>query len=182
MTDLPAFVFNGRMDIVACNRLGRLLYAPMFDDPVRPANTAKFAFLGGQRARDFWPNWDQLVDHAVAVLRTEAGRRPDHPGLIELIGQLSTGSQEFRVRWAAHNVRDHGSGVKTLHHPVVGRMTMPYENMDLADSDDQHLMVYTPEPGSPAYDSLKLLASWGDTSIGAAEPDLSHQAPNAEQA
>lgn len=163
VADLPAFVFNSRMDIVACNRLGRLLYAPMFEDPMRPVNTARFAFLGGQRARDFWPNWEQLVDHAVAILRSEAGRHPHHPGLIELIGQLSTGSHEFRVRWAAHDVRDHGSGVKTLHHPVVGRMTMPYENLNFPDNDDQYLMVYTPEVDSPAHDSLRLLASWGST-------------------
>jgi hypothetical protein len=86
ITDLPAFVFNRRMDILACNRLGRLLYAPMFDDPVWPANTARFAFLSEQ-AKQFWPQWDDLADNAVAVLHAEAGRDPHHPGLVELIGR-----------------------------------------------------------------------------------------------
>lgn len=164
VTDLPAYVMNRRFDIVAHNRLGRLLYAPMYEDDsgvvnAGVVNTARFAFLGGRRAREFWPNWEQVVDHLVAVLRSEAGRNPHHPGLIELIGQLSTGSQQFRERWAAHDVRANGNGVKTLHHPAVGTMTMPYENLSFSGGD-QYLMVYTPEPGSPAHDSLKLLASW----------------------
>jgi transcriptional regulator with XRE-family HTH domain len=182
ISDLPAFVFNKRMDILACNRLGRLLYAPMFDDPVRPANTARFAFLAGERAKQFWPQWDDLADNAVAVLHAEAGRDPHHPGLVELVGQLSTGSEEFRVRWAAHNVRHHGSGSKSLHHPVVGTLTMPYEHLYLADDSDQYLMVYTPQPGTPAHDSLKLLASWGyaDVDRAAAEPLAGDQASNKE--
>jgi transcriptional regulator with XRE-family HTH domain len=176
ITHLPAFVFNRRMDILACNRIGRLLYAPMFDGASRPVNTARFAFLGGQRARDFWPNRERLLDDAVAVLRTEAGRDPHHPGLIELIGQLSTGSEEFRVRWAAHDVRDRDSGVKTLHHPVVGTLTMPYEHLASAGDDDQYLTVYTPEPGSPAHDSLRLLSSWSPDT-----PDVTEDAGSADR-
>jgi transcriptional regulator with XRE-family HTH domain len=78
INDLPSFLFNKRMDILACSRLGRLLYAPMFDDPVRPVNTARFAFLSEQ-AKGFWPQWDDLADNAVAVLRAEAGRDPHNP-------------------------------------------------------------------------------------------------------
>jgi transcriptional regulator with XRE-family HTH domain len=182
ISDLPAFLFNKRMDILACNRLGRLLYAPMFDDPVRPANTARFAFLSEQ-AKQFWPQWDELAENAVAVLHAEAGRDPHHPGLIELVGQLSTGSEEFRSRWAAHNVRHHGSGTKSLHHPIVGTLTMPYEHLYLADDSDQYLMVYTPQPGTPAHDSLKLLASWGDADVDRTAADTvagdqaAHQEP-----
>jgi transcriptional regulator with XRE-family HTH domain len=163
MPDVPAFVINRRMDIVACNRLGRLLYAPILEDPRWGANQARFVFLAGDRAREFWPNWEEFADGAVAVLRTEAGRNPHHPALVELIGQLSTGSEEFRVRWAHHNVHELSSGMKTLHHPLVGTLTMPYENFDIANDDDLLLMTYLPEPGSPAHDSLQLLSSWDTT-------------------
>jgi hypothetical protein len=37
-----------------------------------------------------------------------------------LVGELSTRSEDFRTRWAAHNVRLHRTGVKHKHHPVVG--------------------------------------------------------------
>ena len=43
--DCPAYVRNGRLDILAANPLGAALYSPLFDDPVRPTNVARFVFL-----------------------------------------------------------------------------------------------------------------------------------------
>jgi hypothetical protein len=54
----------------------------------------------------------------VALPRAEAGRDPYDRALSDLIGELSTRSQEFRIR-AANNVRFHRTGVKRFHHPVV---------------------------------------------------------------
>jgi hypothetical protein len=55
--------------------------------------------------RDFWPNWEQLVDDAEANQRATAGLDPDNPALVELVGKLSTQSEEFRRLWGSHNVR-----------------------------------------------------------------------------
>ena len=115
----PAFVRNGRMDILGANELGRALYSEMFDNPRRPANSARFAFLD-PRATTFFVDWDQAADDSVAVLRAEAGRNPYDRDLTDLVGELSTQSEEFRVRWARHDVRYHDTGVKRIHHPVVG--------------------------------------------------------------
>ena len=159
-TDLPAFAFNNRLDILAANDLGRSLYSPVFDDPVRPPNSARFTFLHEARAREFWPEWHTFADHAVAVLHTEVGRHPHDPALIELIGQLSARSHQFRARWATHDVLQHTSGTKILRHPLVGTLALPYENILLAGESEIHVMVYTPERGSPQHDALALLASW----------------------
>ena len=91
MDHLPAVVFNGRLDILAVNTLGRALYAPVYDLPGRP-NSARFLFLDEPRARDLFPEWERIAGDTVAMLRIEAGRHPDDPELIELIGQLSTRS------------------------------------------------------------------------------------------
>jgi transcriptional regulator with XRE-family HTH domain len=115
MLSTPAFVRNGRLDLLAINTLGRALYAPVFDDPARPANLARFNFLD-PRARDFYPNWDDAAHTSVALLRTEAGRDPHNRDLTNLVGELATRSDEFRTRWAAHNVRLHQRGIKTFHH------------------------------------------------------------------
>jgi hypothetical protein len=40
----PALVSNARMDYLAANRLGRALYAPLFDSPVG-TNAARFLLL-----------------------------------------------------------------------------------------------------------------------------------------
>jgi hypothetical protein len=102
MTGAPAYVRNGRGDILAANRLGYALYSEMFAGPRRPVNTARFTFLD-PRAPNFFVEWDLVANLVVASLRSEAGRDPYDRGLSDLVGELSTQSQEFRTRWAAHN-------------------------------------------------------------------------------
>jgi transcriptional regulator with XRE-family HTH domain len=119
MTEAPAFVRNARLDFLAANALGYALYSEAFVDPARPANLARFAFLD-PRAKTFYPDWEVAANNSVALLRTEAGRNPYDQGLTDLVGQLSTRSEEFRTRWAAHNVHLHRTGVKHFQHPVVG--------------------------------------------------------------
>jgi hypothetical protein len=94
----------------------------MYTDPVRPANHARFLFLN-PRATMFWSNWDKAAGDTVALLRAEAGRDPYDRELSALVGELSTRSDEFRVRWAAHNVRFHYTGVAaTLDQELTGAM------------------------------------------------------------
>ena len=162
MTGAPAVVRNERLDILAANPLGRALYAPIFDDPVRPANHARFAFLD-PRASEFWVDWERAADDTVGILRAEAGRNPYDRALSYLVGELSTRSEAFRVRWAAHNVRLHRTGAKRIHHPVVGRLELMYDTLQLPTETGLTMLVYTADAGSPTHDALKLLASWAAT-------------------
>ena len=61
------------------------------------------------------------------MLRTAAGRDPHDKQLHDLVGELSTRSDEFRRRWGAHDVRIHGAGTKHFHHHAVGDLTLAYE-------------------------------------------------------
>ncbi|OOL33538.1 XRE family transcriptional regulator [Rhodococcus rhodochrous] len=174
----PAWVRNGRADVVATNTLGRALYWPLFDGSTKRPNTARFTFLD-PRAVDFYGDWERTASDMVAVLRAEAGRTPNDRELTALIGELSTRSQEFRTRWAAHNVLFHRTGRKSLHHPVVGDLDLTYEALDLTSSPGLTLLVYTAEPDSATQESLDLLASWAATSLreergrSQPEPDVS---------
>ena len=162
VTDAPAWVRNGRMDLLAANPLARALYSELFDDPVRPVNTARFTYLN-PRARTFFTDWERAADDVVAILRGEAGRNPYDPGLTELVGELSTRSQEFATRWAAHNVLYHRTGVKRLHHPVVGDLELDFEALEFPGEPGLRMFVYTAAPNTPSADALKLLASWAAT-------------------
>jgi transcriptional regulator with XRE-family HTH domain len=169
ITGAPALVRNDRLDYLAANPLGRALYAPLFDSLAGPPNSARFAFLD-PAAPAFYGDWTRTANDLVAILRTEAGRNPYDKALSDLIGELSTRSEEFRVRWAAHDVRLHRTGSKTIHHPVVGEVTLAYEAMDLAADAGLTLHVYTAEPASRSADALSLLASWAATQQPAATP------------
>ena len=163
MTDSPAFIRNGRLDILAVNRLGRALYAPLYTDQAKgPVNIARFQFLD-PRGRDFFPEWEQSLDTTVSLLRTEAGRTPHDSELTGLIGELVTRSDEFRTAWAKHNVRLHLTGRKSFHHPVVGDLILDFDAMELPAQPGLTLTAYTAPPGTAEHDALQLLASWSVT-------------------
>jgi hypothetical protein len=162
IADAPAWVRNARHDMLAANRMARALYAPLLADSRRPVNNALFVYLD-PAARDFFVDWERAADDIAAMLRSEAGRNPHDKKLIELIGELSTRSEDFRIRWAAHNVRFHRTGHKRLHHPVVGRLDLDFEAMEFPSHPGLTLLVYTAAAATPAADNLKLLASWAAT-------------------
>lgn len=170
MQGAPAFVRNGRLDVLGANLLGRALYSPLYDslDRVagRPVNTARFQFLDPEAARRFWGDRaDRMAHDAVAILRAEAGRHPYDKRLTDLVGELSTRSEDFRRLWASHDVRYHRSGTKVFHHPAVGQLELDYEALELPADPGLQLNVYTAVPGSPSEDGLKLLASWAATTL-----------------
>jgi transcriptional regulator with XRE-family HTH domain len=155
----PAYVRNGRLDILAANKLGEALYSPVYASATGIPNMARFVFLSPE-ATEFFVDWEGVASDAVAILRAEAGRDPYDRRLSDLVGELSTRSEEFRVRWASHNVKFHRTGAKSLHHPLVGELSLSYEAMELPGDAGQRINIYTAEPGSPSEDALRLLASW----------------------
>ncbi|OSZ61253.1 transcriptional regulator [Streptomyces pharetrae CZA14] len=172
----PAFVRNGRMDLLAANRLARALYSDVYAAPDNQANLARFNFLD-PASRRFYPDWERAADVAVAILRTEAGRDPHDKGLHDLVGELSTRSDEFRTRWGAHDVRHHGTGAKRFHHPAVGDLTLAYEGLEMAAEPGLTLTIYTAEPGSASEEGLRLLASWAATQEAGAREARAAGAP-----
>jgi transcriptional regulator with XRE-family HTH domain len=161
----PAFVRNGRMDLLAGNPLMRAFYKDCYEMPGQPPNLARYTFLD-ERAHEFYPDWDAFAEVTVSILRSEAGRDPHNKELHDLIGELGTRSEEFRRRWGAHNVRHHGTGFKTFDHPIVGEMILAFEGLEMAAEPGLTLTIYTAEPGSPSAERMQLLASWAASEYG----------------
>lgn len=168
VTGAPVWVRDRRMNVIAANALGRALYAPVLTDAAGRGNTARFMFLS-PAASNFFPDWEHGADDIVATLRTYAGQNPRDKPLTDLIGELVTRSDAFRVRWAAHNVRHHRGGIKRIHHPEVGDLELVYEAMDLPANPEWSMFGYTAEPGSPTEERLMLLGSLAATGSQAVE-------------
>ncbi len=157
----PAIVRNGRMDLLAVNHLGRAMHAALYDrTPAgEPPNFARYTFFDDD-SHHFYPDWDTAADICVAILHTEAGRDPHDKALHDLVGELSTRSEDFRRRWSAHNVRFHGAGIKHFRHRDVGRLALAFESVDMISEPGLTLTLYAAEPASPTAHALDLLASW----------------------
>jgi len=159
--DVPGFVQNSRLEIVAANTLGQALYADAEGDHrlTLPFSMPHFVFLD-PRSPDFYGDWSRVARNQVALLRTCAGRTPDDPELLALIGKLSTQSPQFRELWSTHDVLKYRKGPKNYHHPVVGDVEFIGESFDLSEDEDLALLTYTYEQNSPTAQAMTLLASW----------------------
>ena len=160
ITGGPALVRNARMDLLATNQLGRAMHSSLYERSTGPVpNFARYTFLDEDSHR-FYPDWDTAADICVAILRTEAGRDPHDPQMHDLVGELATRSNECRRRWSSHDVRLHGAGSKTFHHPAVGDLDLAYESVDMVSDPGLTLTIYAAEPASRTAEALSLLASW----------------------
>lgn len=158
----PAYIANTRKEFLAVNELARAVFAPILDDPANQRNNARYTFLN-PASQNFYLDWEAGADSIVASLRVEAGRNPHDKPLTDLIGELVTRSDVFRTRWAAHDVRYHRSGLKRLHHPLVGDLMLDYEGLELPGDPGLILYILTPVPDTPTGERLRLLGSLAAT-------------------
>src|SRR3954453_9151095 len=156
----PAIVRNGRMDLLATNLLGWAMHSSLYERyPSGTPNFARYTFLEDDAQR-FYPDWHTAADTCIAILRTEAGRDPHDKQMHDLVGELSTRSEDFRRRWSSHDVRLHGAGSKRFHHAAVGDLDLAYESVDMVSEPGLTLTLYAADPGSRSAEALALLASW----------------------
>ncbi|WP_278236703.1 helix-turn-helix transcriptional regulator [Isoptericola sp. AK164] len=169
ITTGAAVLGNLRGDAVATNELARALYDPVYRSQPEPLSFPRFTFFD-PAAREFYPDWAEIADSSVASLRTIAGRHPFDKEITDLVGELSTRSEEFRTRWARHDVRLHIEGIKRMRHPVVGLLELEYNTLGLPGDEGLGMTVYTAAPGSEAQEKLALLASWWASEKAARTP------------
>ncbi len=177
ITGTPAAVRNDRLDLIAVNPLARALYAPVFTQAERDgrvASTARFTFLD-PAAGPYWADHATAARDVVGTLRLQATRDPQDDDLHELVGELSTRSEQFRRLWARHDVHEHTGGRKRINHPVVGPLELDFDRFAAMRTPGLTLVVYTAPPGSPSADALQLLASWAvaapSSTSSSTEPD-----------
>jgi transcriptional regulator with XRE-family HTH domain len=167
---LPAYVRDTELNILAANDVCVALYGDILTADRLPLNLARFVFLD-PRSTDFFGDWSTIADDIVASLRREVGRNPISRSLSDLVGELTTRSDEFSTRWARHDVRAHRSADKTLHNRIVGDIDLTGDALELA-GDGLVIIAYTAKPDSRAAEQLAFLASWATRHSPAASTNI----------
>lgn len=154
--DVPAYVRNSRLEIVAANAMAKRFFSQTFDSQGARPNIAKFVYLDS-RAQDFYVDWEKIATDTVGVLRAQASKDPYDRQLTDLIGELCTRSEFFAKRWAAHAVFEHKMGTKRFNHPEVGQVELFYEGFDMPQDPGLGMVTYFAAAGTTADNALKFL-------------------------
>lgn len=155
----PALVYGRYMDLLAANPLGEALFCWLGDE----TNLLRAVFLKPE-ARTFYREWALIGEGCIAALRA-ANTDPDDTRLVELVGELSLRSNEFARLWARHEVRAKTASTKHFDHPVVGELSLRFENLSVNSAPGQHLVVYHAQPDSREAHALALLGSYSATPV-----------------
>jgi transcriptional regulator with XRE-family HTH domain len=154
----PALIMNHRQDVLASNRLARLLYGGFGWDLEANPNFARLLFDDDSRA--YFPDWDSVCAlDTVAQLRKMAALFPDDTAMTSLIGELSVRHRYFAELWAQAEVRDCNIGTVRFEHPMVGALELYKDQFRVADGSGQMLVALTAAPGTDDYDKLALLGA-----------------------
>jgi hypothetical protein len=150
------------MDVLAWNHLAVQLFVDFATLPPRERNLARFGFLD-PASQDRFVDWHDVAKATVGQLRLAAGRHADDEALATLLGELTMKSEVFRALWAGRDVKERTYGTKRFRHPLVGELTLRFENFDLPGGSSQRLVIFSAEPASPAQSALELLSMWTTT-------------------
>lgn len=157
---VPAFVEDRYLDILAANQLARLV------DPTLVVGENRLrSFFLDPAVQALYPEWEAVTASLAASFRTSVGNNTDDPQFVELVGELSLGSERFRQLWARHDVKALAGGVLQIEHPQVGAMTLHRQKLVVNDGSDLILGIYHAEPGSESAEKLALLGSLGSTGV-----------------
>jgi transcriptional regulator with XRE-family HTH domain len=151
---LPAFVEGRYLDVLATNRLATALSPNVQVGQ----NRVRSVFLDPAE-QVLYPDWEQTTVEFVAGFRESVGSNIDDPRAVELVGELSLGSERFRQLWARHDVQVRRGRPIRMHHPQVGDLTVRCEKLTIGGTDGQMLVVYHAESGTSSADQLALLRS-----------------------
>ncbi|GAA4168098.1 helix-turn-helix transcriptional regulator [Gryllotalpicola koreensis] len=155
----PAMIQGPRMEILASNAAMRTLLTDWNAMPPAERNIARWLFLAPE-ARERYADWEAVAATTVASLRAAHDPRNPDEALERLVGELTLASPEFARYWADYRLFKHTHGTKKFFHETVGAFTLNYDSLDIPDSGGQTLCAYTPDPGSPSEEKLRLLLSW----------------------
>ncbi|MGA4842668.1 helix-turn-helix transcriptional regulator [Streptomyces sp. G45] len=162
----PAVLLNRLSDVLAYTTAYERIARPLgLLDGDRP-NVVRFVFTD-DRARDAFPEWDQVADDEVAHLRTESPLIDGYVrGFVDELTVLA--GAPFADRATGAPAVPRRSGVKRFTHPEVGALNLAYETLALPDIDGQRLLVHLPadEATAAALDRLNGRQPGGLRAVG----------------
>lgn len=161
LDDTPACVVTDLGEILASNAMFDALSGGAPDYTGLDRYVVWRFFMNPDARRMFVEeDWEGLAHKHVADLRAVSARRAGDKEIAPLLARLRAESEEFEKVWSEHRVAFKAPAIKRFVHPDVGVVAVHCETL-ATQKEGQHLMVYSPQPGTDARQKLDLLGVIG---------------------
>jgi transcriptional regulator with XRE-family HTH domain len=177
LADVPVIVIDPAWTIVAGNALAEAYLG----GPVVGENSARRQFIGPAWVEHDLAETARYERDIVGDLHRQIALHPDDPAVSALIEELRAGSARFAALWDERPANLHASARKTVHHPVVGTITVDCDVLEVVGSD-LRLVIWTAEPGTADGDALRRLTELETRTPGGTAPGTSPAGPTVADA
>ncbi len=139
----PAFIRTATWDVIAWNRAAAAVMTDYGSLPDGQRNVLRMMFHDS-RVRAAQSDWQNVARYVVASFRADVARAGAARNVQSLVDELCATSPEFAAMWRDNDVQGHGDGLKVLHHPIAGRLTMEFSAFAVDGRPDLTMVIYTP--------------------------------------
>ena len=139
----PAFIRTATWDVIAWNKAAAAVMTDYSTLPNSQRNVLRMMF-GDSRVRAAQTDWQSVARYVVASFRADVARAGAARNVQSLVDELCATSPEFAVMWRDNDVQAHGDGLKVLHHPIAGKLSMEFSGFAVDGRPDLTMVIYNP--------------------------------------
>ncbi len=151
----PAFIRTATWDVIAWNKAAAAVMTDYSTLPDGQRNVLRMMFRDS-RVRAAQSNWESVARYVVASFRADVARAGAARNVQSLVDELCATSPEFAAMWRDNDVQGHGDGLKVLHHPIAGPLSMEFSGFAVDGRPDLTMVIYNPATAEDA-DKIRIL-------------------------
>jgi transcriptional regulator with XRE-family HTH domain len=154
----PAIIRTATWDVIAWNKAAAAVLTDYGALAAGQRNVLRMMFRDS-RVRAAQANWQGVARYVVASFRADVARAGAASDVRSLVDELCATSPEFAAMWRDNDVQAHGDGLKVLHHPVAGKLSLEFSGFAVDGRPDLTMVIYNPATTADADKIRALLAS-----------------------
>jgi transcriptional regulator with XRE-family HTH domain len=154
----PAVIRTATWDVIAWNKAAVAVLTDYSKLPADRRNVLRMMFHDSH-VRAAQSNWRSVARSVVASFRADVARAGAARNVQSLVDELCATSAEFAAMWRDNDVQTHGEGVKVLHHPSAGPLSMEFSAFAVDGRPDLNMLIFNPATPEDAEKIRTLLKS-----------------------
>ena len=143
LSNSPAIIKTATWDVIAWNRAAAAVLTDYSQLPRRERNILRLMFANS-RVRARQEDWESVARYVVGSFRADVARAGATEESMGLVDELSRTSAEFDRLWRDNEIDVHNEGLKRIHHPDVGMLTLEFSAFAVDGRPELGMVVYNP--------------------------------------